>query len=108
MGQRRKGTRRARRRHDRAGHLKRWKASGLSQAEFCRRHDLNQTLLSRWKSGVRKEVSKGLIEVPQVVVERAVPAYPYEIVVSGRIRIRVGERFDPLSLGNLIRLVQGL
>lgn len=50
---------------------------------------------------------KGFIEVPRSVLASISP-HSYEIIISGEIRIRVGDGFNPLTLANLIRTIQGL
>jgi len=36
-------------------HLDRWAESGLSQSEYCRRHDLSRHRFSYWKARIRRQ-----------------------------------------------------
>lgn len=35
--------------------VSKWKASGLTQAEFCRKHGLDENRLSRWKKSEERD-----------------------------------------------------
>jgi len=40
-------------------HINAWKQSGLSQAEYCRKHSLNAHTFSYWRSRLLKAQSPG-------------------------------------------------
>ena len=98
-----------RRRSDRARHWRRvvadWQASGLSRAEFCRRHELNYQTMTPWVR--RFEESRGLPDGHQadavgtgrattrnrsVAAVRKRTAGGHEQAASGRRRTAVGDR----------------
>jgi hypothetical protein len=47
----------------RMAHLERWAASGLTQAEYCRRHDLDAADFSRWKKKLNGVATPGFVEL---------------------------------------------
>jgi hypothetical protein len=86
-------------------HLRDWKSSGLSQAEYCRRNKVNPKSFLYWK---RREKAAGepvcLVEVP---VQRQVPApippsVPVRLLVGNRYRIEIEKNFDVDLLDRLI------
>ncbi len=98
-------------------HLERWKRSGLSQAEYCRRHGLASVSLSGWKRRVAvREGQAGRVSsrVPFVPVEvkgaerpcgSPAGVWACEIVGAQGVRLRLRER---PGLRRLERLLSGL
>ena len=101
-----------------------WEASGLSQAEFCRRRGVKEVTFGWWKRKLRPTAKRGGRRVGGVArsprrakqarfVELAVPktavavgAFGYEIALrSGRV-IRLGHDFDPSVVGELITVAE--
>jgi hypothetical protein len=66
--------------------------SGLGQAEFCRRHDLNQNTLSWWKREINRRD-----ETKSTTGARAKPI-PFVPVVSDGIQLFSTEKRDELEL----------
>jgi len=70
--------------------IARWRESGLSGMEFCRRHKIQFRQLSKWKirlaaqSGPTPVVSGDFIEVKPIVCHAV-----YEIVTPSNYRIRI-------------------
>ena len=99
-----------------AGFLKRWEKSGLSQAEFCRRRQVNYGTFAWWK----RQLGKAAADVPkqpgrlakasrrfvEVRLASPLPAPAYEVVLAGGRSIRVGAQFDPEILSRLIAAVE--
>jgi transposase len=90
-----------------------WKASGLRQAEFCRRHGIKGGTFGWWKHQLARAVgespkrsAKGLGRFVEVRPVAAIPAAAYEIVVGGGRVIRVPMHFDPQSLSRLLAVVE--
>jgi hypothetical protein len=101
-----------------------WEASGLSQAEFCRRRGVKEVTFGWWKRKLRPTVQRSGGRVGDGArsprrteqarfVELAVPksafavgAFAYEIALrSGRV-IRLGRDFDPSVVGELIMVAE--
>jgi hypothetical protein len=104
--------------------------SGLSQAAFCRQHDIHPGTLAWWKRQLRqRESGTGRTSRPGATAARGwtdgaiqeppasgrfielrrpewTPQAGYEIVLpSGRV-IRVPDRFDPQTLTRLLAVVE--
>ena len=89
-------------------HVAAWPDSGLSQAEYCRRHGLKAHNLCYWvkKLGVARAVELGaaeaasaveLVEVDFRVASESAPApraLPLRVAVGERFRIEIGGDFD--------------
>jgi len=77
-----------------AAHVRAWRASGLSQTEYCRREGLNRNLLSQWKGKLEGGRRKRKPEVEFVEVQAPEPepqAEPaFEVAIGpGGITIRL-------------------
>jgi len=85
------------------GHLAAWRTSGVSQAEYCRRHGLTQNDFSWWKREIaRRTVAVAPMFVP---VSIAAPSKPYAFEVSllsGRV-LRFDRHVDLTALGAVVR-----
>ena len=91
-------------------HLREWRSSGLSQAEYCRRNNVNAKSFLYWK---RREKAAGepirLVEVP---VQRQMPApipslcIPVRLLVGNRYRIELEKNFDTNALEQLISFLE--
>ncbi|MCK5606105.1 IS66 family insertion sequence element accessory protein TnpB [Candidatus Pacearchaeota archaeon] len=87
-----------------AAHVKAWKESGLSQAEYCRRQDLDSTRLSYWanKSNV-KPAAMTLVEVPRPVdVGTGLKLY------AGHYQLEIGNQFAPAALEQVLKVLERL
>ncbi len=101
-------------------HLDRWGRSGLSQAEFCRRHGLKAVTFAWWKrklatgrtqtrrrgadaarvSSVTRH--RGFVEVEMINGGMAA----YEVALPGGLAIRLPADFDPDKVSQLIAVVK--
>ena len=108
-------------------HLRAWSQSGLTQADYCRQHQLSAPAFGWWKrqlegkprprkrSPAAKQTERGdRPDVRFVEVQRASavdaggsPAV-YEVLLSRGRAIRVGHAFDPEVLKRLIATVEAL
>lgn len=99
-----------------ADQLDAWERSGLSQAEFCRRHGIKRVTLGWWKRQLRgpsgrmskrrrraAKLSKSFVELTGSI---AFSAPTYEVVLAGDRAIRVPAKFDPHVLSRLISAVE--
>jgi hypothetical protein len=91
-------------------HLREWKSSGVTQAEYCRRHQLSTKTFLYWKrKGGATKVPVCLVEVP---VSRqspvSLPPCPsvLRLVVSSRYRIELDRDFDTRALDQLLGLLE--
>lgn len=78
-------------------HVERWRRSGLSQAEYCRRNDLNPNTF-QWQKGRERE--REVHFVPVKLKER-VPRLT--IGIGDSIRVELHREFDVEELSRLIQ-----
>jgi len=107
-------------------HLRAWSQSGLTQADYCRRHQLSAPAFGWWKRQLegKPKVRKKPLAAKQsergdpatvrfVEVQHSSHVHPdggpatYEVLLSQRRAIRVGPTFDPEILKRLIATVEG-
>jgi len=102
---------RARSRRHWQTHVKAQEKSGLSRAEYCRRHDLSYHALTYWQrklSGPSRQHTQ-LIPVP---VERTTQQYQpglssgIKILLNNRIAIEVAEEFSPKTLNRILSVLE--
>ena len=87
-------------------HLDAWQASGLTQVEYCRQHDLSRFRFQYWKKRFQESDSvPALIEVPFSSVLARKPYQALRLVVSDQYQIAVERDFDPLALRQLISVL---
>ncbi len=105
-------------------HLRAWSESGLTQADYCRQHQLSAAAFGWWKrrlegkpkarkrSSGTKQQGHGRTPVRFVEVQRgpdvntSAPVPVYEVLLSRGRAIRVGHEFDPDVLKRLIATVE--
>jgi hypothetical protein len=105
-------------------HLQQWRQSGLSQAQYCRQHQLRPGTFGWWKG--RLSAANGPVQpsvghpaaagkdrsfVELTLGQREAPApageVVYEIVLSPRRCLRLGSRFEPERVRQLLQLLEG-
>ena len=104
------------------GVIAEWSRSGLSQAEFCRRHGIKVANFSWWKRRLstlnKSKISQGSTVRPQkratsssnsfveVRMTDGAQHIGYEVVLSGGRVIRLGHAFDAEAVSRLITAVE--
>jgi len=81
-----------------------WRASGLTQVEYCRRNDLKTSKLVYWSKKFSDECLKktGFVEVPL----RTPTAFcPIRIGIDNRYFVEVGNGYDPGALEHIIGIL---
>ena len=90
-------------------HLDTWQTGGLTQVEYCRRHDLSRFRFQYWKRRFQESDSlPALIEVPFSSVIAGKPSHALRLVVGNRYQIAVERDFDPVALKQLIDVLDRL
>ena len=64
-------------------HVEKWKASGLSQAEYCRKNNLRSRGFGYWKRKLEKQNLPELVELPAV-----------SIGAGGVLKLNIGRQFQ--------------
>jgi len=90
------------------GHIRGWKLSGLSQAEYCREHRLSIKCFGYWKRKVSKsELRASLVEVTELKASQIFsPPIPLFLTIGGRYRIEIEHGFDSETLVRLLRVLE--
>ena len=101
-------------RRDWKAHITNWKASRLSQTEYCRRHELkfHQFVYWRRKFAPKPPAAISLIQVPAAAVARVAgygsgsPAL--RVALAPDLCIEVSPGFDQPTLQQLVAALRGL
>jgi hypothetical protein len=104
-------------------HLQQWRQSGLSQAQYCRQHQLSLGTFGWWKGRLsatgesvqpaarHPAAGKNSSFVELTLGGRETPAgagdVVYEIVLSRRRCLRLGGSFEPERVRQLLELLEG-
>lgn len=85
-------------------HTAAWSRSGLSAADYAKRHGLNPGTFSWWRSELRREgaVTSGLTLVP-VMVAPARADDIIEVALPDSVVVRVSDRTDLARVAQLVR-----
>ena len=98
-------------RHHWEAHIRAQQKSGLSRAEYCRRHDLSYHALTYRQRKISKP-SNGksqLVPVPMEKIRRSgQPAATsgVKILLNDHIAIEVSEQFSPRALGQVLAVLE--
>jgi hypothetical protein len=100
-----------------------WPGSGLSQAQYCRRHGISVASLHRWRERLREE--RCVVAVQDAGQERAEPARllpvqllaeacpvgaggsPLCLVLGEELRLEIAPGFDAPTLRRVVELLRG-
>lgn len=97
-------------------HLQKWRESGLPQTQYCRKKNLSLKSFVYWKRTLAEKIapSHRLVPVPveQIFCPPAKTATPQSsgltLVHNQTLRVEIAEEFNPATLGNLLRVLEGL
>jgi len=101
-------------------HLKAWHASGLSQMEYCRRHNIRSTTFNHHKvhkfgtvKSDKKEQSLDLVALPFPFAETEKKSLAgansgIDIRLGNKASITIARNFDRKSLADILRMVSEL
>ena len=101
-----------------SGHRRRWQAhvnavakSGLSRAEYCRRHTLSYHALSYWQRKLSRSSSKATL-VPVTLPTELIrnggqhDRAELQIILPGKMSVFVGDNFSQDTLGRLLTVLE--
>jgi hypothetical protein len=95
-------------------HIASWQASRVSQAEYCRRHELkfHQFVYWRRKFTPKPSAPISLVQVPVAAVARASSYYPQptalRVALAPDLCIEVSPGFDPPTLQQVVTALRGI
>ena len=88
------------------GHVRRWRSSGLSQAEYCRRNDLKWSTFHYWRKRLAtSSAAVTLVQVPMGFNSNRSDCQPCQeltLVLGDRYKVEVGDNFNPSTLARLV------
>ena len=92
-------------------HVKAQERSGLSRAEYCRRHELSYHALTYWqrKLSVCPSPETTLVPVPfERMLQNSVQSKGagLKIVVTEQLSIEVDDHFSPATLGRVLTVLE--
>ena len=89
-------------------HVKRWRSSGLTQAQYCRRHRLLKGTLGYWSSTLseRRKAGSTLVEVGRAPVKPEQRRSPIELVVERRYLLRLWPGMEPDLLRDVLSVLE--
>jgi len=93
-------------------HIEAWENSGLSQIEYCRKHDLVRCRFTYWKRKLDKK-SEPVTFVPVFKKMEQHPTPPnnqcsIKLIINRSYQIEIGDGFSPDTLSTLLHTLGGL
>ena len=93
-------------------HIDSWQQTGLSQAEYCRHHNLKHHQMVYWKKrflNTETEVSFVPLKLEDLLDIPAQPEQPsLRLVINDQFKIEISAGFDALLLRQVIVALRGL
>jgi len=88
--------------------VERWRASGLTQVAYCRRHRLLKGTLGYWVSTLKnpKRSKTQLVEVGRAETNGQAVCSPIELVVQRRYLLRLWPGMDPGHLRDVLSVLE--
>jgi hypothetical protein len=85
-------------------HIQSWLASGLTQTEYQRKHNLSKWQFVYWKKKFERPVSSEVSLVP-IPLPQTIPSTPIKLIINGRYRIEISEGFQSSVLEQVLEVV---
>lgn len=95
-------------------HIKSWQQSGVTQAEYCRQHQIGVKTLEYWLRKSRKTSALQFVPVPlmpEPPVRQAFNSFePSGLAVNfgGTAQLEIGKNFDADTLVRFMRIIANL
>jgi hypothetical protein len=87
----------------------RWRASGLSQAEFCRRQDIPVWQLAWWRKRLKGQAEDATsLFVPVTIAPTAASAAELELTLPGGRILRFRAEVEPTTLAGIVAALEKL
>jgi hypothetical protein len=89
-------------------HVRCWRASGLTQVAYCRRHRLAKGTLGYWASTLKKPKAPGgqLVEVGRAQAKEQRQSSPIELVVERRYLLRLWPGMESGHLREVLSVLE--
>lgn len=94
-------------------HIEDWKASGISQADFCRQNNLKPSQFTYWKCSLAKKTSEKptFVEVPANVypaTQKLSNTACLKLVFESGMTMEVNDGFNPDTLRSIVQTLRSL
>ena len=87
----------------------RWRASGLSQAAFCRRQDIPVWKLAWWRKRLKRQGEESAsLFVPVGIAPIRASAAELELTLPGRRVLRFPAEVEPTTLAGIVAALENL
>ena len=99
----------ARNRRHWEAHLRAAVKSGLSRAEYCRRHNLSYHAMGYWHKRLSRESSQQkFVPVKMALIqgENHQDEAGLRIILPGKLSVSVGNNFSPVTLDRLLTVLE--
>jgi transposase len=87
-------------------HIKAWRASGDTQVSYCRKHGLSRHAFQYWKHNLQGSRHNRFVELSRTT--GAGSGDVVEILINGRVQIRVPQGVSPEHLHMVLQTVKEL
>jgi hypothetical protein len=90
--------------------IRRWEASNLTQAEFCRRNGFKSSKFLYWKKKLRNtpKTNISFVQLPMHPPKDAMIGQGIRLLIRNRFQIEIDPGFDPGTLQKLIFTLERL
>ncbi len=88
-------------------HIKAWKDSNLSQAEYCRRQGLKAHLLCYWvnKKPVKPDHPLALVEIKAQQIPNRSDIF-LKLAIGDRYQLEIADNFSPTTLEQVLHILR--
>jgi hypothetical protein len=89
-------------------HVRDWRASGLTQVAYCRRHRLAKGTLGYWASTLKKPKASGgqVVEVGRAEAKEQGRGSPIELIVERRYLLRLWPGMEPGHMRDVLSVLE--
>jgi transposase-like protein len=90
-------------------HMRRWRDSGLTQAEYCRRYELKWSTFHYWRKRLQeKATALTLVQVPVRKNLSCHRSHELALIVADRYTVEIGQDFNASTLARLVDTLERL
>jgi hypothetical protein len=90
------------------GHIEAWQASGDTQSEYCRQHELKLKAFAYWKRKFDESPAKAVFHPVRIVageaIEKTSPSL--SLMIGSRYCIEIRDGFNPATLRQIVETLE--
>ncbi|MCG6552276.1 MAG: hypothetical protein L7F77_08110 [Candidatus Magnetominusculus sp. LBB02] len=87
-------------------HIEAWQASGKTQAEYCRQHELKLKAFAYRKRRFDKSPAKPIFHPVRIIEEEAKVSPSLSLMIGSRYCIEVRDGFNPVTLRQIVEMLE--